>query len=70
VPDEHGTNHGSCPFRVACELPKEKAGCWTRRRAFAQVRWGSNIQLLPYPLVLYAYGRWVLVVQTGCRPLW
>jgi hypothetical protein len=32
-------------------ITKEKAGCWTRRRAFAQVRQGSNIQLLPYPLV-------------------
>jgi hypothetical protein len=31
--------------------PKEKAGCWTRRGAFAQVRQGPNIQLLPYPLV-------------------
>ncbi len=30
---------------------KKKAGCWTRRRAFAQVRQGSNIQLLPYSLV-------------------
>ena len=30
---------------------KEKPGCWTRRRAFGQVRQGSNIQLLPYPLV-------------------
>jgi hypothetical protein len=30
---------------------KEKAGCWTRQRAFAQVRLSSNIQLLPYPLV-------------------
>src|SRR5215203_3153036 len=25
--------------------PKEKPGCWTRRRAFAQVRHGPNIQL-------------------------
>jgi hypothetical protein len=30
-------------------LPEEKAGCWTRRRAFEQVRDGSNIQLLSYP---------------------
>jgi hypothetical protein len=30
---------------------REKAGCWTRQRAFAQVRQGQNIQLLPYPLV-------------------
>src|SRR5215211_5228362 len=29
-------------------LTKEKPGCWTHQRAFAQVRWGSNIQLLPY----------------------
>jgi hypothetical protein len=30
---------------------KEKAGYWTRRRAFAQVRRGQNIQLLPFSLV-------------------
>jgi hypothetical protein len=30
---------------------KEKAERWTRRRAFAQVRHSSNIQLLPYSLV-------------------
>jgi hypothetical protein len=33
------------------ETTKEKPGCWTRRRAFEQVRDGSNIQLLPYSLV-------------------
>src|SRR5512132_410371 len=33
------------------EATKENPGCWTRRRAFAQVRHGSNIQLLPYSLV-------------------
>jgi hypothetical protein len=27
---------------------KEKAERWTRRRAFAEVRRSSNIQLLPY----------------------
>jgi hypothetical protein len=32
-------------------VTKEKPGCWTRRRAFAQVRHHSKIQLLPYPLV-------------------
>ena len=32
-------------------VTKENPGCWTRRRAFAQVRHGSNIQLLPYALV-------------------
>jgi hypothetical protein len=37
-------------------LPKKNAGCWTRRRAFAQVRQGSNIQLHPYPLVAATYG--------------
>jgi hypothetical protein len=37
-------------------LPNEKAGCWTRRRAFAQVRQASNIQLLPYPLVALRQG--------------
>ena len=30
---------------------KEKLGFWTRRRAFEQVRHGSNIQLLSYSLV-------------------
>jgi hypothetical protein len=30
---------------------KEKPGFWTRWRAFAQVKLGSNIQLLPHPLV-------------------
>jgi hypothetical protein len=30
---------------------KEKPGSWTRWRAFAYVRGGSNIQLLPYSLV-------------------
>jgi hypothetical protein len=33
-------------------VTKEKAGCWTRRRAFAQVRRGSNIQLLSVPFSL------------------
>jgi hypothetical protein len=28
--------------------PKEKAGCRTRQRAFAQMRQGPNIQLLTY----------------------
>jgi hypothetical protein len=32
-------------------ITKEKPGCWTRRRAFTQVRRGSNIQLLSYSLV-------------------
>jgi hypothetical protein len=36
---------------VEAEVAKTKAGCWTRWRAFAQVRQGSNIQLLPFPLV-------------------
>jgi hypothetical protein len=37
--------------RAIEQLTKEKPGCWTRRRAFEQVRDGSNIQLLPYSLV-------------------
>src|SRR5215211_4345465 len=41
-------------------LTKENAGCWTRRTAFAQVRRGSNIQLLPYPLVTPRPGEPVL----------
>jgi hypothetical protein len=36
-------------------LTKEKPGCWTRRRAFTQVRRGSNIQLLSYSLVTHKY---------------
>jgi hypothetical protein len=32
-------------------VTKEKAGCWTHQTAFAHVRVGPNIQLLPYPLV-------------------
>ena len=35
-------------------LPKEKPRCWTSRRVFAQVTHGSNIQLLPYSLVVQA----------------
>jgi hypothetical protein len=34
--------------------PKEKPDCWTRRRAFAQVRRSSNIQLLSFSLVSLA----------------
>jgi hypothetical protein len=40
------------PSPVDGEVTKEKPGCWTRRMAFAQVRDGSNIQLLPYSLVV------------------
>jgi hypothetical protein len=32
-------------------VTKENTEHWTRRRAFAQVRYRSNIQLLPYSLV-------------------
>src|SRR5215203_2069173 len=32
-------------------VTKEKPGFWTRRRAFEQVRGGSNIQLLSFSLV-------------------
>jgi hypothetical protein len=42
-------------------LTKAKAGCWTRRRAFAQVRPSSNIQLLLYSLVSPVH--WVLLVE-------
>jgi hypothetical protein len=38
-------------WATADQATKEKAGCWTRRGAFAHVRHGPNIQLLPYPLV-------------------
>jgi hypothetical protein len=39
-------------------ITKAKAGCWTRWRAFAQVRQGSNIQLLPFPLVAVYGSDW------------
>jgi hypothetical protein len=32
-------------------VTKGKPGFWTHRRAFEQVKYGSNIQLLPYSLV-------------------
>src|SRR5215218_6259622 len=58
VPTSCGTPDGlrrpaETQLRTAVDrhLPKAKAGCWTRWRAFAQVRQGSNIQLLPFPLV-------------------
>jgi hypothetical protein len=46
------------------QLPKEKPGLWTRRMAFAHVRHGSNIQLLPYSLVS-ALGP---LCTPACRP--
>src|SRR5215218_3298065 len=49
-----GAAHLACPGVPAATVPcvtKENPGCWTHRRAFAQVRHGSNIQLLPYSLV-------------------
>jgi hypothetical protein len=42
------------PVMVQPAVPvftKEKPGCWTRQRAFAQVRHDSNIQLLSFSLV-------------------
>jgi hypothetical protein len=44
---------------------KEKAGYWTRRRAFAQVRRGQNIQLLPFSLVTQQRGTALLGVAAG-----
>ena len=38
---------------VVLFYPKEKPGFWTHRRAFEQVRRGSNIHLLPYSLVAW-----------------
>jgi hypothetical protein len=38
-------------YATSVDATKEKAERWTRRRAFAQVRHGSNIQLPPYSLV-------------------
>jgi hypothetical protein len=62
-------------------LPKEKPGCWTRGRAFAQVRHGSNIQLLLHSLVTDVRGypdgfvfllrlRWGLVADPYEQPPW
>jgi hypothetical protein len=45
---------GTHQHQLLLPLPgdtKAKAGCWTRRRAFAKVRPSSNIQLLLYSLV-------------------
>jgi hypothetical protein len=36
---------------VVAGVTKGKPGCWTCRRAFEQVRHGTNIQLLSYSLV-------------------
>jgi hypothetical protein len=44
------------------DLTKEKPGFWTRRRAFEQVRHGSNIQLLSYSLVTSS--------RPGARQCW
>jgi hypothetical protein len=46
-----GKSAGQDEYVGAGGVTKEKPGCWTRRRAFAQVRQGSNIQLLSYSLV-------------------
>jgi hypothetical protein len=42
---------GRLPVDREKRLTKEKAGCWTLRKAFEQVRRSSNIQLLSYSLV-------------------
>jgi hypothetical protein len=39
-------------------LTKEKAECWTRWRASAQVSSGSDIQLLPFSLVSVKAAHW------------
>jgi len=46
-------------------VTKEKAERWTRWRAFAQVRHGSNIQLLPFSLVSPKQ-----VIRTGTASSW
>jgi hypothetical protein len=53
VPDAllRGVHPGGLSFVSGHAITKENPGCWTRRRTFAQVRHGSNIQLLPYSLV-------------------
>jgi hypothetical protein len=45
-------------WRWSWRLTKENPGCWTRRRAFAQVKHGSNIQLLLYSLVCAQLRSW------------
>jgi hypothetical protein len=55
--------------RLAEGVTKAKAGCWTRWRAFAQVRQGSNIKLLSVPLVVHRnddQSSEVLVCGYGC----
>jgi hypothetical protein len=86
-PDPTGTNQSALngmPSRPDLPRPywtglsgrsavtKQKAGCWTRRRAFAQVRKGPNIQLLPYPLVSpkqQGWGSFAASSETQVRPL-
>jgi membrane protein implicated in regulation of membrane protease activity len=52
VDDDHVGDDNGGPLAPPPEpVTKVKAGCWTRRRAFAQVRRGLNIQLLPFSLV-------------------
>jgi hypothetical protein len=46
---------------IVLELSKEKPGLWTGRRAFAQFRQGSNIQLLSYSLETEADENWLTV---------
>jgi hypothetical protein len=43
-----------CLPKRGLAVTKEKPGFWTHRRAFEQVRRGSNIHLLPYSLVSLA----------------
>jgi hypothetical protein len=38
--------------RLSGRVTKERAERWTRWRAFAKVRYSSDIQLLPYSLVV------------------
>jgi hypothetical protein len=47
---------GTSSCSAGRDRTKEKPGFWTRRRAFEQVRHGSNIQLLSYPLVTVPVG--------------
>jgi hypothetical protein len=49
--DDAGIEIGTIRELEQSTTTKEKPGCWTHQRAFAQVRHDSNIQLLSFSLV-------------------
>src|SRR5215212_192286 len=58
------------PIATYRHLPKAKAGCWTGWSAFAQVRQGSNIQLLPFLLVMERDANSLEAIIVGNDPWW